>query len=223
MGNGSVQCLHCAKCCCYRRVRECAVFALCKLLLLQKGAGVCNVCTVPAVVVTEGCGSVQCLHCASCCCYRRVRECAVFALCQLLLLQKGAGVCSVCTVPTVVVTEGCGSVQCLHCASCCCYRRVRECAVFALCQLLLQKGAGVCSVCTVPTVVVKEGCGSVQCLHCASCCCYRRVRECAVFALCQLLLLQKGAGVCSVCTVPTVVVTEGCGSVQCLHCASCCC
>ena len=130
------------------------MFALCQLLLLQKGAGVCSVCTVPAVVVTEGCGSVQCLHCANCCCYRRVRECAVFALYKLLLLQKGAGVCSVCTVPTVVVTEGCGSVQCLHCANCCCYRRVRECAVFALCQLLLlQKGAGVCSVCTVPAAV----------------------------------------------------------------------
>ena len=163
------------------------MFALCQLLLLPKGVGVCSVCTVPTVVVTEGCGSVQCLHCASCC-YRRVRECAVFALCQLLLFQKGAGVCSVCTVPAVVVTEGCGSVQCLHCASCCCFRRVRECAVFALCQLLLfQKGAGVCSVCTVPAVVVSEGCGSVQCLHCANCCCFRRVRECAVFALCQLL------------------------------------
>ena len=161
------------------------MFALCQLLLLQKGAGVCSVCTVPAVVVTEACGSVQCLHCASCC-YRRVQECAVFALCQLLLLQKGAGMCSVCNVPTVVVTEGCGSVQCLPCANCCCYRRVRECAVFAMCQLLLllQKGAGVCSVCTVINVVVTEGCGSVQCLQCANCCCcYRRVRECAVFAL----------------------------------------
>ena len=166
-------------------------------------------------------------------CYSKVLECAVFALCQtiVIVLHQGAGVCSVCSVSDhCCVTARCRSVQCLLCVRplLLCYSKVLECAVFGLFQTIfvaLQQGAGVCSVCSVSDhcCCVTARCWSVQCLLCLGpfLLCYSKVLECAVFALCQtiVVVLQQGAGVCSVCSVSDhCCVTTRCWSVQCLLC-----
>ena len=218
----SVQCLLCVRplLLCYSKVLECAVFALFQSIfaVLQQGAGVCSVCSVSdhCCCVTARCWSVQCLLCVRpLLCYSKVPECAGFALCQtiVVVLQQGAGVCSVCSVSDhCCVTTRCWSVQCLLCVRplLLCYSKVLECAVFALFRtifVVLQQGAGVCSVCSVSDhcCCVTARCWSVQCLLCVRplLLCYIKVLECAVFALCQtiVVVLQQGAGVCSVCSV----------------------